>query len=83
MDRRGKRKTLEEMSEVERLQAENKMLRAENKRKEMENADLKKASGNRKEAVLSGVRQEKLYLIVKELHEQEGYPSQRFARSWT
>lgn len=42
IDRRGKRKTLEEMSEVERLQAENKMLRAEIERKELENAILKK-----------------------------------------
>jgi transposase len=42
IDRRGKRKTLDEMSEVERLQAENKMLRAEIERKEMENAILKK-----------------------------------------
>ena len=42
MDRRGKRKPLEAMSEVERLQAENKMLKAEIERKEMENAILKK-----------------------------------------
>ena len=42
MDKRGKRKPLEAMSEVERLQAENRMLRAEIKRKEMENAILKK-----------------------------------------
>lgn len=42
MDKRGKRKPLEAMSEVERLQAENKMLRAEIRRKEMENAILKK-----------------------------------------
>lgn len=42
IDRRGKRKTLDEMSEVERLQAENKILRAEIERKEMENAILKK-----------------------------------------
>lgn len=42
VDRRGKRKPLEAMSELERLRAENKMLKAENKRKEMENAILKK-----------------------------------------
>ncbi|CAM3796621.1 transposase [Marinicrinis lubricantis] len=42
IDRRGKRRSIEEMSEVERLQAENKMLKAENKRKEMEIAVLKK-----------------------------------------
>jgi len=42
VDRRGKRKPLEAMSELERLRTENKMLRAENKLKEMENAVLKK-----------------------------------------
>jgi len=41
-DKRGKRKPLEEMTEVERLRAENKMLIAENKQKEMEIAVLKK-----------------------------------------
>jgi transposase len=41
-DKRGKRKPLEEMTEVERLRAENRMLQAENKRKEMEIAILKK-----------------------------------------
>ena len=41
-DKRGKRKPLEEMTEVERLRAENRMLQAENKRKEMEIAVLKK-----------------------------------------
>ena len=35
IDKRGKRKPLEEMTEIERLQAENKMLRAENKKKEI------------------------------------------------
>jgi transposase len=41
-DKRGKRKPLDEMSEVERLRAENRLLRAENKQQEMEIAVLKK-----------------------------------------
>ena len=41
-DRRGKRKALEEMSELERLRAEVKLLRAEKKRAEMEASFLKK-----------------------------------------
>ncbi|NLL17566.1 MAG: transposase [Clostridia bacterium] len=42
IDKRGKRKPVEEMNEIERLKLENKMLRAENKQKEMEIAVLKK-----------------------------------------
>lgn len=41
-DKRGKRKLLENMTVLERLQAENKLLRAENKHKEMEIEILKK-----------------------------------------
>lgn len=41
-DRRGKRKSLEEMSEVEKLKSENKLLQAENRRKQMEIDFLKK-----------------------------------------
>mgnify|MGYP003587054308 CR=1 FL=1 len=42
IDNRGKRKSLEEMTEVERLRAENRMLQAENEQKKMEIAVLKK-----------------------------------------
>ena len=35
-DRRGKRKSEDEMSEVEKLRAQNKLLEAENRRKQME-----------------------------------------------
>ena len=42
MDKRGKRKPEAEMSEVEKLKAQNKLLEAENKRKQMEIDFLKK-----------------------------------------
>jgi len=42
IDKRGKRKPLDEMNDVERLRAENRMLTAENKYKDMEIAVLKK-----------------------------------------
>jgi transposase-like protein len=41
-DKRGKRKTLDEMSEIEKLKAENKLLEAKNKRQQMEIDFLKK-----------------------------------------
>lgn len=42
VDKRGKRKAESEMTELEKLQAENRMLEARNKRLETENAVLKK-----------------------------------------
>lgn len=42
LDRRGKRKTEGELTELERLKAQNKLLEARNKRLEMENELLKK-----------------------------------------
>ena len=41
-DKRGRTKPAEEMTEVERLKAENRMLKAELERKELENLFLKK-----------------------------------------
>lgn len=41
-DKRGKRKLVDEMSEVEKLRAENKLLQSENRRKQMEIDFLKK-----------------------------------------
>lgn len=43
-DKRGKRKMESEMSQLERLRAENKLLRAEKERAEMEASFLKKLS---------------------------------------
>jgi transposase len=42
IDKRGKRKKLDEMTEIELLKAENKILKAKNQQKEMEIAVLKK-----------------------------------------
>ena len=42
VDRRGKTKPAEEMSEVEKLRAENKLLKTQLERKELENLFLKK-----------------------------------------
>ena len=42
VDKRGKRKPESEMTEVEKLRAENRMLEAQNRRLETENAVLKK-----------------------------------------
>lgn len=41
-DKRGKRKSVDEMSELEKLRAQNKLFEAENKRKQMEIDFLKK-----------------------------------------
>lgn len=41
-DKRGKRKTLDEMSEIEELKAENKLREAKNNRQKMEMDFLKK-----------------------------------------
>ena len=42
IDRRGRSKPVEDMTEIERLQAENRILKAQLERKELENIFLKK-----------------------------------------
>ncbi|MDT2248163.1 helix-turn-helix domain-containing protein [Paenibacillus larvae] len=68
------RKSEDEMSEVEKLRAQNKLLQAENRRKQMEIGFAKKAGRDRKEAVLSQVRYETIYLAIREFHETKSYP---------
>ncbi|MEI3607800.1 IS3 family transposase [Pseudogracilibacillus sp. SE30717A] len=72
-DRRGRNKTEEELTPEEKMKLEIKRIAKENERLRAENAFLKKLGGNRKEAVLSKVRQEHKYLAIKELNENEGF----------
>ncbi|MDT2258889.1 hypothetical protein P7H06_03970 [Paenibacillus larvae] len=62
------------MSEVEKLRAQNKLLQAENRRKQMEIDLLKKLDEIEREAVLSQVRYETIYLAIRGLHETKSYP---------
>lgn len=78
-DRRGKRKPLEEMSELERLRAEVKLLQAEKKRAEME-VSFKKTRRNREGAGLSLIRHESVYQVIKKEHEEHGYPIRSLCR---
>ena len=61
------------MSELEKLKAQNKLLEAKKKKT---NGDrfLKKTRRDRKEAVLSQVRYETIYLAIQELHDTKAYP---------
>ncbi|MDT2264891.1 hypothetical protein P7H12_16600 [Paenibacillus larvae] len=61
------------MSEVEKLRAQNKLLQAENM-KQMEIDLLKKLDEIGKEAVLSQVRYETIYLAIRGFHETKSYP---------
>jgi len=72
-DTRGKGKTIEDMTDLEKLKAEKKILEARNYRLQMEN-DLLKSPRNRKGVWLSAVRLEGQYKAVKELTTQKGYP---------
>jgi transposase-like protein len=62
VDKRGKRKSMDEMTEIERLRAENQILRAENQHKEMV-ITYKKSEGSRREGGASGERKKNLYIV--------------------
>ena len=75
-DRRGRNKSIEEMTDEEKLRIKLKELEAKNYRLEMENALLKKVRGNRKKGILSKIRNEVAYRAIRELNEEEEYPIQ-------
>ena len=70
-DKRGRTKPEAEMTELEKLRAENKLLKAQNKRQEMEMAFLK-TRRDRKEAVLSQIQNETICLAIQETHDETG-----------
>lgn len=81
VDNRGRKKPESEMDENDRLRAENRLLQAENRRLEVELAIIKKIRGNRKEATLSGVRQEDKYLVIVELNDGAEYTVAELCRA--
>ena len=68
-DKRGKRKNLTEMNELESLRAEVKILRAEKERAEMEASFLKKLEEIERRRLSSLVRHEYVYQAIKDEHE--------------
>ena len=71
-DNRGKRKTIDQMSEAEKLNAQIRLLEAKNKQLEMENNFLK-IGGSRKETIKNSLAKQTIYIAIKELS-VEGYP---------
>ena len=58
------------MPELERLRAENRLLQTEKRKAELEVAFLK-TRRNRKEAILSQVQNETLYLAIQKVHDEQ------------
>lgn len=72
-DHRGKRKNVDEMSELKKLRAEIKILKAEKEHVEMEVSFLK-TRRNKEEAGLSLVHHEHIYQAIKEEHKEHNHP---------
>jgi transposase-like protein len=76
-DKRGQRKTDQELTPEEKIQREMKRLERENERLRAENAFLKKVGGTRKVAIkatsLSQIRLTDKYEAIQELHEEEKF----------
>ena len=79
LTKEGKRKPETEMSELEKLRAENKILQAEKRRAQLEAAFLK-TRRNRKEAVLSQTQNETVYLAIQEIYDEQGCPVSELCR---
>ena len=73
-DKRGKRKSPEEMTEVEKLRAEVRLLPAGKKTGRNRDIFLKKIRRDREEGRLSLIRQEHIYRAIKKEHEKYNYP---------
>ncbi|WP_127489406.1 IS3 family transposase [Paenibacillus ehimensis] len=70
-DGRGRKKAPEEFDESDQQKLAMKKLEYENERLRAENAFLKKLPGTRKEATLSGLRQENVYLAIQAVQKEE------------
>ncbi|MFB9977886.1 IS3 family transposase, partial [Pallidibacillus thermolactis subsp. kokeshiiformis] len=70
-DRRGRSKSVEELTLEEKMKLEMRRIEKENERLRAENAFFKKVRGDRKEAKISQVRFEDKYIAIKELHETD------------
>jgi transposase InsO family protein/transposase-like protein len=68
LDRRGKHKKADELTESEKLSAQLKLIEAENLHLRMENDFLKKITGDRKAVDRSKIPQKSKYIAIKELH---------------
>lgn len=65
-DRRGKNKAISQLSDIEKLKAENRLLKAQTQQQQME-IDFLKTRRNREEVNLTKTRNTTKYLAIKEL----------------
>lgn len=80
VDRRGKAKPENELTDMDRLRIENKMLEAKKQRIRNGDTAIKKIEGDRKETTLSEIRLETKYTAIKELHNEYLYPINKLCK---